>query len=90
MRRGATETETEINGRKFGRREQRPAKQKQQSKNRQHRCGVRGHELAVRKKRYRARMVGAAGIMVEVFVQHRAGRHRGGEQNRSEQQTSNR
>ena len=90
MRRSATETETKINGRKFRRREQRNAKQKQQGQNRQHRHGVRRQELAVRKKRYRAGVAGTAGVMVEVFVQRRAGRHRGGEQPESEQQTSNR
>ena len=90
MRRSATETETKINGRKFRRREQRNAKQKQQNKNRHQRRGVRRHQLAVRKKSYRARMVGTAGVMVKILVQRRAGRHRGGEQPRSEQQTSNR
>ena len=90
MRWSATETETKINGRKFRRREQRNAKQKQQGQNRQHRHGVRRQELAVRKKRYRARVVGAAGVMVKILVQRRAGRHRGSEQPGSEQQTSNR
>ena len=90
MRRSATKTETEINGRKFRQPDQRNAKQQQQNKNRHQRRGVRRQQLAVRKKNYRARVVGTTGVMVKILVQRRAGRHRGGEQPESEQQTSNR
>ena len=90
MRRGATETEPEINGRKFRQLDQRNAKHHQQDKNRQHRRGVRRHELAVRQKSYRAGVIGTARVMMEIFVQRRADRHRGNEQPRSKKQTSNR
>jgi len=89
MRRGATEIEAEINGIKFREPGRQNAKQKQQDNNRQHRRGVRSHELAVGKKRRRAGVMFISGVVMEIFVKRRTGGEGNAEQQRRHQQTAN-